>query len=179
MWSTFVIPRLIHGIEFLNIRMSDIETLAIYQRKFLKQIQTLPERTASVAVLTLLGAKTIEAQIHTRITSTTTFLNIAKDPSTVEFQIAIRQLTFKADRSNSWFIKVKNILHKYDLPCPEFLLENIRNIEQVEYWKIKCKHGIAEFWNNNTNMAYDQLIFYKGNYCASEHNVAIYPTVKP
>ena len=46
--------------------------------------------------------------------------------------------------------KVKNILHKYDLPCPEFLLKNIRNIKQVEYWKIKCKQGIAEFWNNNT-----------------------------
>ena len=56
----------------------------------------------------------------------------------------------KADNSNSWFIKVKNILHKYDLPCPEFLLKNIRNIKQVEYWKIKCKQGIAEFWNNNT-----------------------------
>ena len=148
MWSTFVIPRLLHGIELLNIRKSDIDTLERYQRKFLKQIQTLPERTASVAVLTLLGAKTIEAQIDTRII--TTFLNIAKDPSTVEFQIAIRQLTVKADNSNSWFIKVKNILHKYDLPCPEFLLKNIRNIKQVEYWKIKCKQGIAEFWNNNT-----------------------------
>ena len=95
MWSTFVIPRLLHGIELLNIRKSDIDTLERYQRKFLKQIQTLPERTASVAVLTLLGAKTIEAQIDTRII--TTFLNIAKDPSTVEFQIAIRQLTVKAD----------------------------------------------------------------------------------
>ena len=141
-WSTFVIPRLLHGIELLNIRKSDIDTLERYQRQFLKQIQTLPERTASVAVLTLLGAKTIEAQIDTRII--TTFLNIAKDPSTVEFQIAIRQLTVKADNSNSWFIKVKNILHKYDLPCPEFLLKNIRNIKQVEYWKIKCKQGIAE-----------------------------------
>ena len=105
MWSTFVIPRLLHGIELLNIRKSDIDTLERYQRKFLKQIQTLPERIASVAVLTLLGAKTIEAQIDTRII--TTFLNIAKDPSTVEFQIAIRQLTVKADNSNSWFIKVK------------------------------------------------------------------------
>ena len=113
MWSTFVIPRLLHGIELLNIRKSDIDTLERYQRKFLKQIQALSERTASVAVLTRLGAKTIEAQIATKII--TTFLNIAKDSSTFEFQIAIRQLTVKADSSNSWFIKVKNILHKYDL----------------------------------------------------------------
>ena len=77
MWSTLVIPRLLHGIELLNIRKTDIDTLERYQRKFLKQIQTLPERTASVAVLTLLGAKTIEAQIDTRII--TTFLKIAKE----------------------------------------------------------------------------------------------------
>ena len=148
MWSTFVIPRLLHGIELLNIRKSDIDTLERYQRKFLKQIQTLPERTASVAVLSLLGAKTIEAQIDTRII--TTFLNIAKDPSTVEFQIAIRQLTVKTDNSNSWFVKVKNILNKYDLPCPEYLLKNIRNIKQVESWKKKCKQNIAEYWRYMT-----------------------------
>ena len=28
-------------------------------------------------------------------------------------------------------------------------------------------------------MAYDQLIFYYGNYCAVDHTVAIYPTEKP
>ena len=28
--------------------------------------------------------------------------------------------------------------------------KNIHNIKQVEYGKIKCKQGIAEFWNNNT-----------------------------
>ena len=28
-------------------------------------------------------------------------------------------------------------------------------------------------------MAYDQLIFYYGNYCAVDHTVAIYSTVKP
>ncbi|KAK3105783.1 hypothetical protein FSP39_005674 [Pinctada imbricata] len=144
MWSTFVIPRLLHGIELLNIRKSDIDALERYQRKFLKQIQTLPERTASVAVLSLLGAKTIEAQIDTRII--TTFLNIAKDPRTTEFQIAVRQLTIKADNSNSWFIKVKNILHKYDLPCPEFLLKTIRSIKQVEAWKTKSNQKIAEYW---------------------------------
>ena len=28
-------------------------------------------------------------------------------------------------------------------------------------------------------MAYDQLIFYYGNYCTVDHTVATYPNVKP
>ena len=59
LWITFVIPRLLHGIELLDIRKTDVEKLEIYQRKVLKQLQTTP----SVAVLSLLGAKEIEAHI--------------------------------------------------------------------------------------------------------------------
>ena len=117
MWNTFVLPRLLHGIELLDIRKKDLTDLELYQRKVIKQLQNLPERTASVAVLALVGAKTIEAQIDIKIL--TTFINIAMDPSTIEHQIALRQLLVKTDESSSWFIKVKHILHKYDLPEPQ------------------------------------------------------------
>ena len=93
MWNTFVLPRLLHGIELLDIRKKDLTDLELYQRKVLKQLQNLPERTASVAVLALVGAKTIEAQIDIKIL--TTFINIAMDPSTIKHQIALRQLLVK------------------------------------------------------------------------------------
>ena len=125
MWNTFVIPRLLHGIELLDVRKKDLEDLEVYQRKILKQLQSLPERTASVAVLGLVGVKTIEAQIDIKIL--TTFLNIAKDPSSLEHQLAHRQLLIKSENSCSWFIKVKQILHKYDLPEPVYLLYDIRS----------------------------------------------------
>ena len=35
MWNTFVIPRLLHGIEPLDVRKKDLEDLEIYQRKYL------------------------------------------------------------------------------------------------------------------------------------------------
>ena len=95
-WIAFVIPRLLHGIELLDIRKSDIEKLEIYQRKVPKQLQTLPLNTPSVAVFSLLGAKEIEANIDANII--VTFLNIAIDPNTVEHQLALCQLTIKTKK---------------------------------------------------------------------------------
>ena len=140
LWITFVIPRLLHGIELLDIRKTDVEKLEIYQRKVLKQLQTLPLNTPSVAVLSLLGAKEIEAHIDAKII--TTFLNIAKDPISVEHQLALRQLTIKTEKSASWFITAKNTLAKYDLPDPLFLLSNIRNDKDHKHWK---KPGKKEY----------------------------------
>ena len=145
MWNTFVIPRLLHGIELLDVRKKNLEDLEVYQRKILKQLQSLPERTASVAVLGLVGVKTIEAQIDIKIL--TTFLNIAKDPSSLEHQLAHRQLLIKSENSGSWFIKVKQILHKYDLPEPVYLLHDIRSEKAKKHWKNIIKKEINAFWH--------------------------------
>ena len=69
------------------------------------------------------------------------------DPSTIEHQIALRQLLVKTDESSSWFIKVKHILHKYDLPEPEYLLQNIRSDRSKQYWKRVMKRHVDSFWH--------------------------------
>jgi hypothetical protein len=38
-----------------------------------------------------------------------------QDESSIEKKLAVRQLTVKADSSNSWFICINNILRKYDM----------------------------------------------------------------
>ena len=144
MWNTFVIPRLLHGIEFLDVRKKDLEDLEVYQRKILKQLQSLPERTASVAVLGLVGVKTIEAQIDIKILTT---FHIAKDPSSLEHQLAQRQLLIKSENSCSWFINVKRILHKYDLPEPVYLLHDIRSEKAKTTGKNIIKKEINAFWH--------------------------------
>ena len=145
LWQTFVIPRLLHGIELLDIRKKDLQDLDLFQRKVLRQLQSLPERTATVAVLGLLEAKPIEGQIDTNIL--TTFINIAKDPCTIEHQLAPRQLIVKSDQSNSWFIKVKHTLCKYDLPEPMHLLLSIRIEKERLHWKNTIKKKVHDFWH--------------------------------
>ena len=44
-WSTFVIPRFLYGLEVQLHKNKDIENLEKFQRKCLKQIQGLPDNT--------------------------------------------------------------------------------------------------------------------------------------
>ena len=113
MWTTFVTPRILHGIEMLDIRQKDLQSLETFQRKCLKQIQGLPVNTASAAVYFLLGAFPIEGLIHQRFLST--FGNILQKKTSLEFRLAKRQLLHKNQDSNSWFIKIAEILQKYNL----------------------------------------------------------------
>ena len=50
---------------------------------------------------------------------------------------------------------------------------------KLNYYTIMCIIFIIITILTFIIMAYDQLIFYYGNYCAVDHTVAIYSTVKP
>ena len=120
--DNFRYPRILHGIEMLDIRQKDLHSLETFQRKCLKQIQGLPVNTASAAVYFLLGAFPIEGLIDQRFFST--FGNILQNKTSLEFRLAKRQLLHKNQDSNSWFIKIAEILQKYNLENPFDLLEN-------------------------------------------------------
>ena len=64
LWSTYVIPRLLYGLEVQELKQSDINQLEQYQRKSLKQMQHLPDRTQSSASLALLGIPPVECVLH-------------------------------------------------------------------------------------------------------------------
>ena len=63
-WSTFVIPRFLYGLEVQHLKNKDIENLEKFQRKCLKQIQGLPDNTSNTACLALLGILPVEALLH-------------------------------------------------------------------------------------------------------------------
>ena len=141
MWTTFVTPRILHGIEMLDIRQKDLQLLERFQRKCLKQLQGLPTSTASAAVYYLLGAFPVEGLIDQRFLST--FGNILQNNTSLEFKLAKRQLLHKDENSNSWFIKILEILSKYDLPNP---LELLEHPPKKEHWKRTYKKKMKEFW---------------------------------
>ncbi|CAG2218577.1 Ubiquitin-associated domain-containing protein 2 [Mytilus edulis] len=60
LWRTYVIPRMLYGIEILNITKTDIQKLEAFSEKTFKQILSLPQRTADAAIYILLGAESIE-----------------------------------------------------------------------------------------------------------------------
>ena len=72
----------------------------------LKQILSLPITVADLAVFILSGAMPIEAIIHKRILIL--YGSICRlDESSIEKQLARRQLTVKGVDSYSWYIEVR------------------------------------------------------------------------
>ena len=65
-WQTNVRPRLLYGLESINLSKCDIQNLELYQRKVIRQLLHLPERAATSAIYILSGQLTVEAEIHKR-----------------------------------------------------------------------------------------------------------------
>ena len=63
-WSTFVIPRLLYGLEVQLFKKKDIANLERFQRHCLKKFQGLSDNTSNSVSLALLGILPIEALLH-------------------------------------------------------------------------------------------------------------------
>ena len=66
-YRTYVIPRLLYGLEITSLNKTQIKELERYHLNTLRQIQSLPKRTATASVFMLLGALPIEAELHKRL----------------------------------------------------------------------------------------------------------------
>ena len=92
----------------------DIENLEKFQRKSLRQIQGLPDKTPNCITLALLGVLPLETVIHKNTLNL--FMGIARNSKFIEYDIAMRQLAMKTPDEKSWFNMVRSILGTYNLP---------------------------------------------------------------
>ena len=141
LWSTYVVPRLLYGLEVLDLTGKDIKALEQYQRKSLRQIQSLPDKTHNAAVLALLGILPLERVIHKNMLSLfgrwILFEGVEKD-------IAVRQLATKSEAEASWFNRIKQLLEMYELPLPSQLLENAPTKKNGRKWLIR---RLIQLWS--------------------------------
>lgn len=63
-YKAYVLPRLLYGLEILTLTKSQLDQLSRYHIQTLKRIQSLPQRAATSAVLLLLGALLLEAELY-------------------------------------------------------------------------------------------------------------------
>ena len=66
LWKTFVIHRVIYGLEVLSYTLSDLHCLERMQRDMLRKIQSLSMSKASVAVNFLHGVRPVEQELDLR-----------------------------------------------------------------------------------------------------------------
>ena len=94
------------------------------------------------AVYILTGIWPIE--IHIQYKALICYNNIYNlSESSIEKEIARRQLSIKNNNSKSWFMEIKKLLLKYDLEDPIILLENPVNKEE---WKRTVNKAINFKW---------------------------------
>ncbi|VDH93282.1 Hypothetical predicted protein [Mytilus galloprovincialis] len=140
-YQSYVIPRLLYGMEILPLNQCQLDIMARFHTKTLRNIQSLPTRTATGSVFMLLGALTIEAEIHKRQLS---FLYsvLSCNNSTIQ-GLVDRQVIMNIDNHLSFFCKVTGVLTLYDLPSISTLSQNLPSKLK---WKATVKLAIQDYW---------------------------------
>ena len=142
MYRTYVLPRLIYGLEALKLTQQQIDKLERYHRRTLRVLQSLPDRVANSAVYLLFGTPPLEATLDIHIANL--LGRIANQRGSVLYDVMERQLAVKGPRSRSWFIYASRRLAKYkDLPSLHDLLQHPVDLT---CWKVSVKQIILDHW---------------------------------
>ncbi|MES9884559.1 MAG: hypothetical protein ABW185_27255 [Sedimenticola sp.] len=81
LWISEVVPRLIYGLEVMDLRAKGITELELFQRKNMKQLQGLPSKTPNSISIAMLGLLPVESAVHKNMLSL--FGNIIRNKDSV------------------------------------------------------------------------------------------------
>ena len=143
-YKTYVVPRLLYGLEIIPITKSQLEQFTRYHLRTLRNLQSLPQRTATSAVYMLLGALPIEAEIEKRQLSL--LYGIISSENQCLRDLVERQLACSFDNPHSFFYMVTQVLTKYQLPnlC-EIVTSNFTKL----HWKRLYTKAINSYWTRH------------------------------
>ena len=141
MYQCYVMPRLLFGLESIFLLKKHFKLLNDFHVDTLRKLQTLPSRTSYAAVLLLLGALPMEAELDKRHLSL--LFSCLKSGNTKFVLLAKRQSLSYDTESRSFFTRVKHILTKYELPDIDSICELDISKDQ---WKIKTKNAVRKYW---------------------------------
>ena len=141
MIKTYIIPILTYGLEAVILQEVDYRELETFYKTLLRQIQHLPESTATPAIYLLLGSITLEGLIHIKML--TFFGSVLRREGSTDNQVIKRQLAMKDLTSSSWVVQIRTILHKYQLPSAYKLAQNPP--EKLK-WKRLVKDTVNAYW---------------------------------
>jgi hypothetical protein len=144
LWLSHILPTLIHGAEVWSLEGKDFDALEVFARRLLRQIQSLPPRTAVPVIYGLLGVMPIQGEVEKR--ALVLFRNIIALPNRREGELALRQLAMYGPEGRSWFSYIQRLLQKYDLPSAHTVLANPPTKVR---WKKQVGHAVRIFWEDH------------------------------
>ena len=147
MYQCYVMPRLLFGLESIFLLKKHLKLLNDFHLDTLRKLQALPNRTSNAAVLLLLGALPLEAELDKRHLSL--LFSCLKSGNTKLVLLAERQSLYYDSEGRSFFTRVKKILSKYELPDMDSICEMDISKEQ---WKIKTKTAVKKYWSETLRL---------------------------
>ena len=138
-YKIYVQPRMLYGLEAIDINAPNLERLEVAHRSLIRNIQSLPRRTASASLYILSGILPIEAITDKK--RLTLIPSLAKNPTVHD--LIFRQIAVKEVTSRSWTVQTQAKLRKYDL---DHITDVIRSRLSKEAWKEKVDKAINSHW---------------------------------
>ena len=108
------------GLSFFALRSSQVEPLALFQRKTLKSILRLSVSAPTPSIHFMTGELPIEGKIHRDIFSL--FYGVWANPDTKIYQIVKYLLETCSENSRTWAAHLKYLSSLYGLEDPLFCL---------------------------------------------------------
>ena len=136
-YQVYVLPRLLYGLEVLSLSKKLLDELETFHLEVLKNIQSLPTRTANSVVYLLLGAFPLKAEIEKKQLGLL-YSIVTSENQTLQ-QFWNRQYALQND--GSFFKNVRELIERYELPPPS----EMRNMSR-DQWKIRVKRTLRCYW---------------------------------
>ena len=142
-YQVCVLLRLLYGLEVLSLNKKQLDDLWKFHLEILKNIQSLPTRTANTIVYLLLGALPLKAEIEKKQLGLFYAVVTSENPTLQQFWK--RQYVLQHD--GSFFKQIYELIEKYDLPPPN----EMRHLSKVQC-KILVKKTIRCYWTEQLQM---------------------------
>ncbi len=139
--STYVVSVLVYGLEATSLSQKQYTQIDTFHKDLMRQIQSLPQNTATPAVLLLGGSLPARAILHMRLFSF--YGNITRlDRQSSLRRLAERQLAVKEEGSKSWFLALARLGESYRINIHQALA----NPWPKEIWKRHVNRLIKASW---------------------------------
>ena len=141
--TSYILPRMLYGLEAVILTKSDITALETYYKGLLRSLMSLRDGTASEAVYLLSGLFPIEAELHVRTLNL--FGAISRLPTNTPLhRIAERQISMNEEVRHSWFIYAMEIGKRYGIT--HALLGSLVCPWEKQRWKTFISNTIYNHW---------------------------------
>lgn len=139
--SIIALPVLLSGAASLTLSVPEIKILNNHHKNILRNLLKLHEKTPEEVILFLSGSLPAEGLLNLRQLSL--FGMISLLPDSLLHKMALHALHSESDSSKSWFVHIRKLCLKYDLPLP---LVSLNSPLSKESFKQLSKKKVLDFW---------------------------------